>query len=514
LRGLGTSGAGNAGFVVDLTSDLVKNVLSGGVRPTLRVPVWIAPRRAGNRVVRGQGEWTDRGASSPMADHSLPPAYVLWFGPTGLSVARSLGRAGVPVVALHHDANEPCVNTRYARVVIKPAIDVDEQATLDWLVEEGQAIAPRKGVLIPASDAYWLFVAKHRAMLEEYFHVAMPRHGEPERWIGKPFQYEAAKRAGLRVPTTRLIERPEDTDAAAEAIGFPCLVKPVLSHLWQRKFHSKLAFVRDSTQWRRWTGDALEQGLAVMAQEYIPAPDDEIYGAFLCVDRHSQPLGHCVSRKLRQHEPRFGNSCLSECANEPRVIELALRLVRELGYHGICSAEFKRDPRDGEFKLMEINLRPTTLMAVAFKSGVNLPLLSYRDCLGLPPPAAPVTPKRFGRRVGILANDLHASRFHRKQEGLSTLAWLRSWVGTSDVHFAWDDLGPFRGYLHAMKDHWRRGKYRDVPSNYPTPEEWAAGRWPMRQSPAGEPTSVSGEEPGLLIHTVPMPLTEVPTVSV
>jgi D-aspartate ligase len=448
-----------------------------------------------------------------MADHSLPPAYVLWFGPTGLSVARALGRAGVPVVALHHDANEPCVNSRFARVVIKPPIDADERATLDWLLEEGRSLAPCKGVLIPASDAYWLFVARHRAVLETYFHVAMPRHGSPEAWIGKPFQYAAARRAGLKVPATILVEREADASAAAEAIGFPCLIKPVHSHLWQREFPSKLAFVRDIEHWRRWVREAFEHGVSVMAQEYIPAPDHEIYGAFLCVDRHSRPLGWCVSRKLRQHEPRFGNSCLSESVDEPMVVELALRLVRELGYHGICSAEFKRDPRDGEFKFMEINLRPTTLMAVAFRSGVNLALLSYRDSLGEPPPIAPVTTRGFGRRVGNIANDLHAARFHRRHEGLSMLAWLRSWIGARDVHFAWDDLGPFRGYLHAIKDHWRRGKYRELPANYPTPEVWAAGRWPIIRDAAMESTALSGHGPGPLVHTVAPPLAEVATVT-
>jgi len=414
-----------------------------------------------------------------MVDHFRAPAYVLWFGPTGLSAARALGRAGVPVVGLHHDANEPCVNTRYARVVIKPPLEQDEMATLTWLLEEGRALAPQKGVLLPASDAHWLFVAKHRASLEEYFHMAMPRHGDMEQWIGKPFQYATAKRIGLQIPFTCIIQNSADVAEAGDALGFPCLVKPVLSHLWQREFNSKLHFVRDAVQLRHWAEQAIARGLSVMAQEYIPAPDHEIYGVFLCVDQRSQPLGWCVARKLRQHEPRFGNSCLSECVDEPEAVELALRLVRELGYHGIGSVEFKRDPRDGQLKLMEINLRPTTLMAVAFESGVNLPLLAYRDCLGEAPPARPITPKRFGHRVGILANDIHAGRFHRRHEGLSWLSWLRSWVGTRDVYFAWDDLGPFRGYLHTMIDHWRRGKYRDVPQTFPSADDWRAGRWPM-----------------------------------
>ncbi len=408
-----------------------------------------------------------------------PPAYLLWLGPTGLTIARSLGRAGVPVVALHHDPNEPSLDSRYARVQMMPPFERDEGAWLKFLLDEGRRLAPQRSVLISASDAHWLFVARHREALQRYFHFALPE-GDPLSWLSKPWQYATAERVGVPFPRTFLPRDEADIRGLAKEVIFPCLLKPTLSHLWQRVYHNKLAFVRTPAELIERGRHARQHGLEFMLQEYIPATDDEIYGLFVVMDRQSQPLGWCVSRKLRQHEPRFGNSCMSECVDEPRVVELGLRLVQAMGFHGIGSAEFKRDPRDGEFKLMEFNVRPTLLMALAVDSGVDVPMLAYRDLIGEAPPAQPVTPVRFGRRVGIFAKDVQVARFHRYVCGLSRLAWLRSWIGARDTHFAWDDLGPFRGYMHGLIDNWRRGKFRRIPPGFPTLDEWQAGEWDGR----------------------------------
>jgi predicted ATP-grasp superfamily ATP-dependent carboligase len=424
-----------------------------------------------------------------------PPVYVLWFGITGLSVARALGRAGIEVVGLHDDPNDPCVATRYARSVTLPPIERDERAWVEWLVAEGRRLEPRKAVLLPAADAHWLMVARHRVVLERHFHIAMPRGGDLQEWIGKPFQYAACARAGVPFPHTLTANSMLDVENAIKQTEFPCLVKPVLSHLWQRAYGGKLAFVRTPADLRARAADALNRGLAIMIQEYIPARDDEIYGVFVCVDRQSRPLGYCVARKLRQCEPRFGNSSMSVCVDEPRVVELGLRLVRELGYHGIGSAEFKRDPRDGEFKFMEFNLRPTSLMRVAFDSGVNLPLLLHQELCGEQVNGVapePVTPERFGRRVGHLAADVSVARYYRQAERIGYFKWARSWIGATDIYFAWDDLRPWVRSLHLFFIKVGRGVYRRFPPTFPTLEEWHAGRWEAGSLPSTLPAPPDG----------------------
>ena len=407
----------------------------------------------------------------------VPPAYVLWFGPTGLSVARALGREGIPVIGLHHDVNEPSGGTRYAEVRILPPLGAGDGAWLEFLLDEGRRLAPVKGVLIAASDAHWIFAARHRQALEQYFHLAMPVHGCPEEWVGKPFQYQAAERAGVPFPRTFRISGPDDLQRVAAQVTLPCLVKPVMSHLWQRVYGTKLAFARTVDELLARGGEAMSHGLDIMIQEYVPAADDEIYCYYGYRDARGATQAYCVIRKLRQHEPRFGNSSMSVCVHQARVVELSMRLMEALNYHGIGAIEYKRDPRDGEFKLMELNVRPTLLMALAADSGVNLPLALYRDLLGEAPPRQAIVPRRYGKRVGIFANDLRSAMYYHRVDGLSYVKWAWSWVGARDLYFAWDDMAPFRGYLHTFVDHLRRGKYKDFPDNFPPPEQWPQGKW-------------------------------------
>ena len=402
------------------------------------------------------------------------PACVLWFGPTGLTIARSLGRRGIPVIALHDHEREVCLGTRYATPHVLPSIANNEQAWLDVLIEHGRKHAPTKAVLFAASDECWLFTARHRGTLQEYFHIPLPRGDDLSRWPDKEFQYEAAARLGIACPQIQSPRTRAELDAAASQVRYPCLLKPVMSYLWVKQYAEKLSFVRTRSELIDRGRDAMHRGLQFVLQEYIPGRDDDIYGMFAYLDRDSKPIASIVAHKIRQYEPRFGSGCLSESVDEPRVAELGLRLVQSMGFHGICSVEFKRDARDGQFKLMEINVRSPLLIATAVKSGVDLPYIAYCDLLGLP-----IEPRRvrLGRRVGLVCHDIHTARFYRQLGDLSLPGWLASWLRTTDIHFARDDMRPFRRYVRSLIDQWKHGRFKALPPSFPTIDAWKAGEF-------------------------------------
>src|SRR5688572_13563960 len=171
---------------------------------------------------------------SLMADHTLPTAYVLWFGPTGLTIARALAKRGVPVVAVHGDSNELCLATRSAKTVVLPPLCNDPDLWLSFLLEEGKRLTPHRGVLFAASDEHWLFLAKHRDALRPYFRFPMPSHNEPALWPTKTFQYEAALKFGIPFPATFRPQNEQDLQNISGEVKYPCLIKPDLSHEWVR----------------------------------------------------------------------------------------------------------------------------------------------------------------------------------------------------------------------------------------------------------------------------------------
>jgi predicted ATP-grasp superfamily ATP-dependent carboligase len=413
--------------------------------------------------------------------NSQVPAYVLWFGATGLTIARSLGRRGIPVVAVHDVDREPCLLSRYVRPVVLPPVYKDEKAWIDFLVDEGRRLAPRKAVIFAAADEHWLLMVRHREVLAEYFHFPLPWNGPLERWPTKSFQYEEAERLGIPYPRTARPRTVDELRSAALSFEFPCLVKPTLSARWIRQYGEKLAFVRSAEALLARGADALERGIEFVVQEYIPGPDNNVFNCEFYLDRKSEVLAGMVRRKMRQFAPRFGSSCLSMSIDDPEVAELGLRMLKPMGYHGIGGVEFKRDARTGQLKLIEINVRTGLMGAVAVNSGVDLPCVAYCDLLGLPAPRLRV---RLGKRAGLLVHDIYCYKFYRRVGQLSTWRWVLSWMRTRDIHFAWDDLRPFLRYASSIFHRWREGRYRQLPENFPTVEEWRAGEWPPPQEVA------------------------------
>ena len=62
------------------------------------------------------------------------------------------------------------------------------------------------------------------------------------------------------------------------------------------------------------------------------------------------------------------------------------RVLAAVSYRGIFSVEFKRDPRDAAFKLLEINARPWWFVDFPVRCGVDVCRLAYDDAQGLDVP--------------------------------------------------------------------------------------------------------------------------------
>ena len=91
-----------------------------------------------------------------------------------------------------------------------------------------------------------------------------------------------------------------------------------------------------------------------------------------------------TGHKLRQY-PHAGGSCLAGVSRwDDDLADAGLRLLQELRFHGVSQVEFKRDPRDGRYCLMEVNARHWKWHGLAAACGVNLSLAAYSDAIGQP----------------------------------------------------------------------------------------------------------------------------------
>jgi predicted ATP-grasp superfamily ATP-dependent carboligase len=191
-------------------------------------------------------------------------------------------------------------------------------------------------------------------------------------------------------------------------------------------------------------------------QDYVPGRDDRLYSLHVYMDRQSRPLAWFTGRKLRTYPTYAGIGCFVESVVVSEIIEPGLAMLRRVGYTGFALLQFKRDERDGSFKLLEINPRSSSWNLLAAACGVNLPHVAYLDAIGEPPASPPA--QREGVKYLFFDNDLRAFLDYRRHGDITAWQWLASLRGPKVYQlFAADDLGPFLRDVEAKGQRvWRK----------------------------------------------------------
>jgi len=188
---------------------------------------------------------------------------------------------------------------------------------------------------------------------------------------------------------------------------------------------------------------AIGENFEMLLQEYIPGPPTSHYFIDGFVDRDGVCRARFARRRLRMSPPDFGNSTLMVSVpldDVGQAAEVLDALFADIRYRGIFSAEFKRDERDGLFKLIEVNARPWWYVEFAAQCGVNVCALALQDALGRP--VGTISSYAVGRVCVYPYHDLSAARAERAAGRLGALEWLRSWIGPYQPVFKWSDPIP------------------------------------------------------------------------
>jgi D-aspartate ligase len=89
-----------------------------------------------------------------------------------------------------------------------------------------------------------------------------------------------------------------------------------------------------------------------------------------------------VTLRRRQHPPEFGRaSTYVETINLPLLEELSERFLKAINYYGLVELEYKLDPRDGQYKLLDVNARTWGYHSLGQRAGVDFPYLLFADQL-------------------------------------------------------------------------------------------------------------------------------------
>jgi predicted ATP-grasp superfamily ATP-dependent carboligase len=367
----------------------------------------------------------------------------------GLQAARILHDRGVPVIAFAKDPkNDAC------RTNVCEQIRFTNTRTEDLIVELealGRTLA-RKAVLFPCEDANVLLVSRHRATLEQWFHIALPPADVVAMLMDKTRFYAYAQDNGLPIPPTHFVRSRTELESACSTLTFPAILKPANSatRLWEKNCIVSAFKVTNQAELFTLYDRYHEFTDVFILQEWIAGPDSNLYSCNCYFDEHGVPLVTFVARKLRQWPPHVGKSSLGVECRADEVLHETVRLLEGVGYQGLGYVEFKLDERYGKYFIVEPNVgRPTGRSAIAEAGGVELLYTMYCDLLGLPLPA-----DREQRYVGAKwiheRRDLQSALYYWRKGDLTLGGWLASWRGRkAHALFSLTDPGPF------LSDSWR-----------------------------------------------------------
>jgi phosphoribosylglycinamide formyltransferase 2 len=295
---------------------------------------------------------------------------LLGSGELGKEVALECQRLGVEVIAVDRYADAPAMHVAHRSYVIN-MLDGDALAALiaqekpHFVVPEIEAIATEKLLELEAQGQKVVPTARAARL-------TMNREG---------IRRLAAEELSLPTSTYQFADSKENFVAAAEAIGFPCIVKPVMSSSGKGQ-----SFIREASQldkaWdyaqqggRAGAGRVIVEGVVKFDFEITLLTISAVDGIHFCA-----PIGH------RQEDGDYRESWqpqqMSELALQ-RAQDIAANVVKALGGYGLFGVELF--VCGDEVVFSEVSPRPhDTGMVTLISQDLSEFALHVRAFLGLP----------------------------------------------------------------------------------------------------------------------------------
>ena len=293
-------------------------------------------------------------------------------GDLGKEIAIELERYGVHVVAVDKYANAPAMQVAQSSHVLS-MLDGDalakmiEEENPDLVIPEVEAIATQK--LIELEKKGYTVIPTAKAT-----YLTMNREG---------IRRLAAEELGIPTSKYEFAQTEDEFNAAVERIGFPCVVKPVMSS----SGHGQ-SVVRNESQVAEAWKISQEGGRAGGGKVIVEGFVDFDYEITLLTVRHCagttflKPVGHHqVDGDYRESWQPQGMSA----AAEKKAQEIAGKITDALGGYGIFGVELFVKGEDVIFS--EVSPRPhDTGMVTMISQDMSEFALHARAVLGLPVP--------------------------------------------------------------------------------------------------------------------------------
>jgi len=300
------------------------------------------------------------------------------------------------------------------------------------MIEIGQSFqAPP--VFLATGDWSLMFFSRNRSRFEPYFRHDLCPHLLLEAIYDKVLFAELSTTFNL--PTPRSITPGSLKQLADQSLGltFPVVLKPADKSTIARfpeiveamRGNIKALYIESRDELLEVSQELYRPSdLRYVIQEYIPGTDRDIYSYYAYIGKDGELVSEIASQKIRCYPIYFGIASMNETVEDLSVYETGRECLTRLGYTGKAFVQVKKDPRNGQPYVFEINCRYPASNYLQVVAGVNMPRAAYRSILSQPVEKESPT---IGVRWAHVSNDLKALLDYRKLGEWTVLSWFRSY---------------------------------------------------------------------------------------
>ena len=266
-----------------------------------------------------------------------------------LGAVRSLGKKGFYVIGGSSGKHAQSFYSKYCNECLIYPDPRDEKAFIDFLV--AYLKQNKVDVLLPIGYLTTVAISKHKEELLRYTKVPVADYQSMQIASDKYQTMEMARALG--------IPSPKEYNSITDISTYPIVAKGIYESGQVRYINSP---------------EELNQ-LSLpdhILQEYISGEGFGFYALF----NKGEEKAIFMHKRIREYPITGGSSTAAESTYDSELKDLGLALLKALKWHGVAMVEFKKDSRDGTYKLMEINPKFWGSLDLSIASGVDFPYLT------------------------------------------------------------------------------------------------------------------------------------------
>ena len=285
--------------------------------------------------------------------------------PSTPAIIESLGKLGHQVFCCEETKWNASFFSKYVhKGIVTPSSENEpekyRQALLDIIEEQ------RIDILIPVRDAAINVVVKERDSFSQIVKLLLPEY---EDWLNGASKIRTMKLAAennFAIPKTYFKEE-HSYEYLASELGIPFLIKLEFSSGTRGVFS-----IENEKRFNELIGQFSKQGIGYYYQEKIPLGGRSLSPSYIYNYDH-ELIAWFLYEQLRTYPVNGGTTSFGMSIYDEKILLDGKALLDKMNWIGPAGIDILQDPRDGVYKILEINPRFWTPLLLAIRSGVDFP---------------------------------------------------------------------------------------------------------------------------------------------